>query len=117
MTLMPNAAAVAEIASDNSVLPVSRIECHYAQNSFFLPTDNYVLENVSVIQEIPCLIVQGRYDVICPSSAAWELHRALCNSELEIVPSGSHSPMEPEMSASLIRATNRFKDIVSIRSG
>jgi len=109
MTLLPDESAVAEILSDQTVLPVSRIECHYAIHDFFLPTSNYVLENVASIRSIPCRIVHGRYDVICPVSGAWDLHQALSQSELHVIANGSHSPMEPTMAAAIVRAAEQFK--------
>ena len=110
MTLLPDESAVAEIMSDQTVLPVSRIECHYAINDFFLPTPNYILENTLSLRNIPCHIIHGRYDVICPISTAWDLHQALPRSELHIVADGSHSPMEPTMASAIVLAAEQFKE-------
>ncbi len=109
MTLIPDEAAMAEIAGGKSALAIARIECTYTHNGFFLNGDNHVLENADRIAEIPCRIVQGRYDIICPTVSAWDLHAALPASELTIVPDGSHSPMEPGMAAALVGASDDFK--------
>ncbi|NOX81823.1 MAG: prolyl aminopeptidase [Alphaproteobacteria bacterium] len=111
MTLLPDPAAVAEIASDKTVLPVSRIECHFENNQFFLPSPNFVIDNAAVIQDIPTEIVHGRYDAICAVKGAWDLHQALPASKLTIVPDGGHSPMEPPMAEALIRAAESMKSI------
>src|SRR5690242_12229479 len=53
----------------------ARIECHYFVNKGFLKTDNQLIEDVGRIRHIPCVIVQGRYDMVCPMRSAWHLHK------------------------------------------
>ena len=60
---------------------------------------------------IPCRIVQGRHDVICPPATAWALHKAMPGSKLTLVPDGAHSPMDPGMAAALVDATEAFKTL------
>ena len=57
----------------------ARIECHYFINGIFVE-DSYILNNTDSIQHIPAVIVQGRYDMVCPVKSAWELHKQLPNS-------------------------------------
>jgi len=102
MTLIPDQAAMAEIAGGRSALAIARIECIYTHDRFFLESEDHVLENAG-------RIVQGRYDVICPTVQAWDLHQALPASRLTIVPDGSHSPMEAGMAAALVGATEEFR--------
>ena len=111
MTLVPDEQAITEMTNDASALSIARIECLYTHNGFFLPTDNHVLQNSAAIAGIPCRIVQGRYDVICPMVSAWQLHKALPKSELRIVPNGAHSPMDDGMIAELVGATEDFKSL------
>ena len=61
----------------------SRIECHYFVNGGFLATPNQLIENVDRIRHIPAVIVQGRYDIVCPMRSAWDLHRAWPEAELQ----------------------------------
>ena len=75
-----------------------------------MKSDNYLLENTDKIRDIPCRIVQGRYDVICPMVSAWDLHKALPKYDLRIVPDGSRSPLNPGMIHELIQASEDFKD-------
>jgi len=75
----------------NLLIPLAKIESHYFINKAFLPTDNYILENIDIIKNIPMIIIQSRYDVICPFVSAYDLHKALPNSKLVISPSGGHS--------------------------
>jgi len=70
--------------------------------------DNQLLENADRIAHIPCTIVQGRYDAVCPPRGAWALHKALPKSRLDIIPDAGHSAMEPGITDALVRATDAF---------
>lgn len=111
MTLFPDPAAVKEMTIDQSALSIARIESFYTANNFFLESDNYVLDNACALSQIPCRIVHGRYDTICPPISAWELHKALSNSTLTIVPDGAHSPVDGGMTAELVRAADEFRSL------
>ena len=89
-------------------LPFARIECHYFINNAFFPSDNYILENIDKIAKIPGIIIQGRYDVVCPARSAWDLHRAWPKSKLIMVPDSGHSASEPGTRSALIEATDYF---------
>ena len=79
-------------------------------NNSFFPTENFLIENVDKIRHIPTVIVQGRYDVVCPSVSAWELHKAFPESELHIVKDAGHSISEKGITSALIEATDMFRD-------
>jgi len=89
-------------------LAFARIECHYFTNNAFFETDNYLIEHVDAIRHIPAVIVQGRYDVVCPIHSAWDLHRAWPEAELKIIPDAGHSITEPGIVDALVSATDRF---------
>ena len=89
-------------------LALARIECHYFMNNCFFETDNYLIENVNKIRHIPAVIVQGRYDVVCPITSAWNLHRSWPEAEFNIIPDAGHSAMEPGISSALVAATDRL---------
>jgi proline iminopeptidase len=91
-------------------LALARIECHYFMNNSFFPSENYLLENVDKIRHIPTVIVQGRYDVVCPAVSAWELHEAFPESELHIIPDAGHSISEKGITAALVDAMDSFRD-------
>jgi proline iminopeptidase len=110
MTLFPDSKALAGMLQDDSALSIARIESHFTANNFFLEKDNFVLDNAAVISHIPTRIVHGRYDTICPPISAWELHKALSESTLTLVPDGAHSPLDGGMTAELIRASDEFRD-------
>ncbi len=86
----------------------ARIECHYFTNAIFLD-EAHILNNVESIQHIPAVIVQGRYDVVCPTRSAWELHKALPKSRLTIVPDSGHSMGEVSIARELVAATNALR--------
>jgi proline iminopeptidase len=90
-------------------LAFARIECHYFTNNAFLPTENYLIENVGKIRHIPAVIVQGRYDVVCPVRSAWDLHRAWPEADFRVVADAGHSAGEPGIIHELISATDGFK--------
>ncbi len=86
----------------------ARIECHYFVNKGFFEREDQLLLNVDKIRHIPAVIVQGRYDVVCPMVSAWELHKVWSEAELIVVPDAGHSMTEPGIQTALIDATDRF---------
>ena len=93
----------------HEALSLARIECHYFINNSFLPSEDFLLENVHKIRHIPTVIVQGRYDVVCPMTSAWDLHRAFPEAELIVVPDSGHSVSEKGITSALVGAMDRFK--------
>ena len=107
--LFPNEALIARSGGDEFSLAFARIECHYFVNRGFFESDGQLLEQVGRIRHIPGVIVQGRYDVVCPMESAWALHRAWPQADLRIVPDAGHSAYEPGNLHELIEATDRFR--------
>jgi proline iminopeptidase len=99
---------IEKFADPEFALAFARIECHYFMNNSFFSTDNYLIENVGSIRAIPSVIVQGRYDVVCPIMSAWELHRAWPEAQLRIIPDAGHSISEPGIIDALVTATDSF---------
>lgn len=86
----------------------ARIECHYFTNHGFFENENQLIDNVDIIRHIPAVIVQGRYDVVCPPESAWELSRAWPEANLHIIQTAGHSMSEPGIAARLVEATDKF---------
>src|SRR5262245_27639394 len=86
----------------------ARIEAHYFVNRGFLKRDDQLLRDARKIRHIPGVIVQGRYDVVCPMRSAWDLHRAWPKAKLIVVPDSGHSMKEPGIRSALIEETERF---------
>lgn len=94
--------------ADAFALAFARIECHYFVNRGFFDQDDQLLRQVNRIRHIPGVIVQGRYDVVCPPITAWELHRAWPEAEFHLIQEAGHSALEPGIVDALISATDRF---------
>jgi len=86
----------------------ARIECHYFINKGFFDNDNWILNNIYKIENIPNVIIQGRYDVVCPMQSAWDLHKKWGNSNLIIVQNAGHSMLEKEIQKKLVTYINEF---------
>ncbi|MET0066100.1 MAG: prolyl aminopeptidase [Candidatus Thiodiazotropha sp.] len=108
-SLHPNQAVVGFFSDPHTALSLARIEAHYFVNHAFLKP-NQLLESCQRLNGIPGVIVQGRYDMICPLTSAWELHHAWSDSELVVVPDAGHSAAEPGIRSALIEATDRFAE-------
>lgn len=90
-------------------LAVGRLEAHYFRHKSFL-SPGQLLQGVDRIRHLPAVIVQGRYDVVCPPRTAWTLHQAWPESRFIVVEDAGHSAFEPGITAALVAATNRFRD-------
>jgi proline iminopeptidase len=108
-TLLTDPDLVKKTAGDAFALAFARIENHYFVHGCWFSPESQLLDRVERIRHIPAVIVQGRYDVVCPVESAWELHRAWPEAELKIVGDAGHSAMEPGNVDQLVRATDRFR--------
>ncbi|MFS8783270.1 prolyl aminopeptidase [Synechococcus sp. R55.3] len=86
----------------------ARIECHYFVHGGFLDPEDQLLRGVGRLRHLPAVIVQGRYDVVCPPISAWELHQAWPEAEFRMIPDAGHSITEPGIRTALLEATDRF---------
>jgi proline iminopeptidase len=94
---------------DQFALAVARIECHYFVNRGFLRSETQLLDDVARIRHIPTTIVQGRYDVVCPATTAWDLHRVWPEADFRLVPDAGHSAFEAGNIHELVSATDRYR--------
>ena len=106
--LIPDSSLVANMEEDSVALAMARIEAHYFVNRGFLESEDQLLRDVERIRHIPAVIVQGRYDVVCPPISAWDLHRAWPEADFIMTPDSGHSAFEPPNSRALVAATDRF---------
>ena len=107
-TLLPNPETVGYFSGDTVALGLARMEAHYFSHDIFLPK-NSLLDNIDKIRSIPAIIVQGRYDAVCPIISADDLHHEWPQARYVIVNDAGHSVWEPGIRAELVRATERFK--------
>ncbi|WP_137936423.1 prolyl aminopeptidase [Chitinivorax sp. B] len=109
-TLLPDDSLLTGHFDDDTVaLGLARIEAHYFINKIFLP-NNSLLNNISQIRHIPAVIVQGRYDIVCPTVSAWDLHCVWPEAEYIVVPDAGHAAWEPGICSELVKACERFKE-------
>lgn len=87
----------------------ARLENHYFTNAGFLPCDGWILQQRPRIEHIPATIVQGRFDMICPPLAAWQLSKGWDKADLRIVPLAGHALSEPGISAELVRVMDSLR--------
>ena len=106
--LIPSVASKQRFGMAEFAEAFARIECHYFVNKGFFDRENLLLENIDRIRHLPAVIVQGRYDVVCPMKSAWELHKAWQEAEFIVIPDAGHSVSEPGIKDALIQASDRF---------
>ena len=100
---------IARTGEDDFAVAFARIECHYFVNGGFFECDGQILRDVDRIRRIPGVIVQGRYDVVCPMRSAWDLHKVWPESDLRVVTNAGHSANEVGNIHELVLATDRFR--------
>ena len=108
ISLSYNPATVEEMSDPEFALAFALIENHYFINKGWFKNENQLIENIDIIRSIPSVIVQGRYDAVCPMKTAWELSEAWPEAEMVVAPSSGHTAFEAEITDALIRATDRF---------
>jgi proline iminopeptidase len=108
--LVPNEKITSTFSADALALSLARIECHYFVNGGFMK-ENQLIRDVDRIRSIPAVIVQGRYDVVCPMISAWELVQAWPEADFRIVPDAGHAAFEPGNIHELVMATDAFAAI------
>ncbi|OCB84646.1 proline iminopeptidase [Sanghuangporus baumii] len=103
---------IARATEDDWANAFARIENHYFVNGGFM-RDGQLLEQQETdkIRHIPTIVVQGRYDVVCPITTAWALKKVFPEIELHIVPDAGHSAREPAIAKLLVEAANKFADL------
>ncbi|KJV08845.1 proline iminopeptidase [Elstera litoralis] len=93
---------------NGATLAISRLEAHYFVHDLFM-AEGQLLTQIGRIRRLPCTIVQGRYDTVCPAVSAYELKQAWPEADLVIIPDAGHAALEPGIRAALVRATERYK--------
>lgn len=109
MTLLPSTTTSEQGINGKIELARARVQIHYIKNQCFVGERNLLAEAAARLQQIPTVIVQGRYDMVCPPLTAHELHNAMPHAELHMIPDAGHSGMEAGTRSALIAATEKFK--------
>ena len=106
--LVPDPALQSHMEEDDVALAMARIEAHYFVNRGWFDPEDQLLRDVGRIRHLPATIVQGRYDVVCPMTSAWDLHRAWPEADLVLTPDCGHSAFDPPNTRALVAATDRY---------
>ena len=113
MTLLPRVAGPSQTDGETE-LARAKVQIHYIQNHCFIDDFNLLENAAACLGHIPTVIVQGRYDMVCPPTSAWELHRAMPHAEFYMIEDAGHSAMETGTTSALVGATEKFKKLVTM---
>tara|TARA_B100000287_G_scaffold428095_1_gene478891 strand:+ start:1039 stop:1998 length:960 start_codon:yes stop_codon:yes gene_type:complete len=102
---------VEEFSNPEFALAFALIENHYFMNAGFLDNENQLFNGIDEIRSIPAIIIQGRYDIVCPARTAYELSERWPEASLIIAPFSGHSAFEKEITHELILATDKFGQV------
>jgi len=92
----------------------ARIENHYFVNKGFFPSDGFLIkeEQIAKIRHLPCIVVQGRYDLVCPARSAYDLKKVWGEGcQLKMVDTAGHSAKEPGIKKLLTEAADEFASL------
>lgn len=112
MTLLPRPSGNDSEINGQVELARARVQIHYIENNCFVGTRDLIAEAGSKLAAIPTVIVQGRYDMVCPPVTAWELSQAMPHAEFHMIADAGHSAMEAGTTSALVAATEKFKHIL-----
>ena len=88
-------------AFDDCSVSLARIESHFFINDCFIE-ENQIIKNIDKISHIPCTIVHGQYDVVCPIRQAYDLNQVYLKSRLIVAEDAGHSLLEPTISKKIL---------------
>ena len=88
--------------------------CNYVRSSLnkgFFKYDGWILDQIDKIRHIPSVIIQGRYDVVCPMRSAWDLHKKFPEADFHIIQDAGHSMTEDGITSKLVECTDNFSSL------
>lgn len=109
-SLLPNYETITTDEQKQHALALARIEAHYFKSQV-IPPEKSILKKLDILRKIPAVIVQGRYDIICPISVAYRVHQLWPEADYIVVPDAGHSALDPPLRSRLIEATENAKTI------
>lgn len=112
MTLLPRPTGNESDINGHIELARARIQIHYIKHLCFVGARDLITEAKNKLADMPTVIVQGRYDMVCPPITAWQLSQAMPHAEFHMIAEAGHSAMEPGTTSALVAATEKFKHIL-----
>ncbi len=111
-SLQPHVNVIDQYSDPHFALGLATIESHFIQHQYFI-NDDQIINNTHRIRHIPCYLIHGRYDMVCPLAGAWQLYQSLPASQIRIVRDAGHSDREAGIIDALIIAS---MDILRLES-
>lgn len=115
LCLIPKEEYTIDESRDNFAVALASIENHYFMNKGFMK-DGVLIKGAKKLKAVPGIIIQGRYDVVCPATTAWDLHKNWTSSTLIVVPDAGHSYCEPGIMDATVRATDSLARRIKTKS-
>jgi proline iminopeptidase len=109
MSLLPSEGSGTAVTAEVQIAR-ARVQIHYIKHQCFVGQRD-LLEESKKLSQIPTIIVQGRYDMVCPPITAWQLQQSMPHAEFHMIADAGHSAMEPGTRSALVAATERFKSL------
>lgn len=109
-SLLPNYETITTPEQKQNALALARIEAHYFKTQVFSPQSS-LIHHIETFKTIPTVIVQGRYDMVCPITTAYRLHRLWPEADYVVVPDAGHSSLDPPLRSRLIEACEHVKSL------
>jgi len=103
---------MAHVEDAHQALCMAIISAYYFVNNSFVG-DNYILENINSIKQLPAIILHGRYDMVCQIYQAYELAEKWRNAQLQILPCAGHSGFERQTIDAFCRASDTMANFLS----
>ena len=110
-SLLPNYETITTEEQKMHALALAKLEAHYFKNEV-RPPEKSLMNDIDTLRSIPTVIIQGRYDVICPIQTAYKLHQLWPEADYIVVPDAGHSALDDTLRSRLIEATENIKTMV-----
>jgi len=112
-SLIPNYETITTDEQKAQILTIARIECHYYKHEV-IGADDSLINQIDKFRAVPSIIINGRYDMLCPIRTAHRLHLAWPEADYVVVPDGGHSEQDPAIRSRLIEATENAKSLYKL---
>lgn len=106
--LIPQEEAAAAFGSEAIAIGLAQLEAHYFRHQGFF-SDDQLIENLPAIRHLPAILIQGRYDIICPPLTADRLAHAWPEAHYQLIDAAGHGGFDPAICKALVAATEQFK--------
>jgi proline iminopeptidase len=103
---------MAQVEDAHQALCMAKISSHYFINNCFID-ENYILNNIDKINDIPAILLHGRYDMVCQLAIAHNLAEQWDNAHLHILPQAGHSGFERQTIDAFCKATDTMANFLN----